>query len=231
MLNKLIVAVVTAVFTTTLVTAAPAEGAADLLATRHRVVIVTAGDSIVDGGGAKKGEAWPDVLQEECGSSCRVKNVGQGSSCLVTTTCFWPVPLIESFDEDVLARRPDLVLVGIGRNDLCHLKTRDLIAGYQDLRARARVAGVPIRFATITPASVAWQWPCEEQRVEVNDWLRTLDGTLDFEARTISPHGLLRGAFDYGDGLHLNATGYAALGRMAARAVAPRVEHLIAVRG
>lgn len=170
------------------------------------------------------------MLQDECGSSCRVKNVAMGNTCLVTTGCLWPIPLVESFDKNVLARRPDLILVGVGRNDLCHQKTRDLLAGYKDLRARARVADIPIRFTTITPAGPDWPWPCEEQRVEVNTWLRTLDGTIDFESRASTPHGLLLSIFDYGDGLHITARGYVALGRLAARAVVPQVAHLKATR-
>lgn len=184
-----------------------------------RMLIVTAGDSIVAGSGVDAGKAWPDYLKAECGVSCRVENVAVGGTCLVSFGCGWPTRLLDSFDRDVLSRRPDLILVGVGRNDLCHTPTRAFLAGFRDLRARARAAGVPIRFTTITPVAASWQWPCEEQRIEVNTWLRTLSGTVDFEARTSTPHGLLRSRFDSGDGLHMNARAYRALGRMAARSI------------
>lgn len=194
---------------------AQADGGAEV----DRLKIVAAGDSIVDGAGAGDPfESWPDFLGVECGAGCEVKNVGRGGSCLVATGCWDATSLIDSFDRDVLSKNPDVVIVGIGRNDLCHASTHDLIDGYRVLRAKARAAGVRIHFATITPAGQAWQWPCEEQRIEVNTWLRTLKGTLDFERRVSTPRGLLRAEYDY-DGLHLNSRGYEAMGRLANRAI------------
>lgn len=227
---KLIAAAIAGLVTSTLLATAPADAAVDLHPTRDRVFIIAVGDSITDGAGAEKGESWPEVLQRECGDSCKVRNRGHGASCLVTEGCAWGKTLSQTFDDEVLALHPDEVLVGIGRNDLCRSTTRAIIGGFKDLRARARAAGVGIRFATITPASAAWPWPCEDQRAEVNDWLRAQRGTLDFEARTSTPHGVLLGRFDWGDGLHLNATGYDALGRMVARKVGPRIRQLEALR-
>lgn len=195
---------------------------------RDRAFIITAGDSIVEGHGAKKVEAWPARLEAACGVTCRVRNVGHGGSCIIAEGCNWATTLTESFEEEVLAQRPDLALVGIGRNDLCRNPTKVLIKAYRDLRNRSLATGVPIRFTTITPAGTAWQWPCEEQRIEVNTWLRTLPGTIDFEARSITRHGLMRRSFDSGDGLHPNAFGYAKMGLFAARKVAPTVAKIVA---
>lgn len=227
---KLIAAAIVSLVTTSLLATAPADAAVDLHPNRDRVFIIAAGDSITDGAGAEKGESWPEVLQRECGDSCKVRNRGHGASCLVTEGCAWGKTLSETFNDEVLALDPDEILVGIGRNDLCRSTTRAIVAGFKDLRARARAAGVGIRFATITPASAAWPWPCEDQRIEVNRWLRTLPGTLDFETRTSTPHGLLLSQFDFGDGLHMNARGYDVLGRMVARAVGPRIRQLEALR-
>jgi lysophospholipase L1-like esterase len=188
-----------------------------------RAFIVAAGDSIVLGHGAHKVEAWPARLEVACAKTCRVRNVAHGNSCITTEGCNYPTRLLDSFKAEVLDLHPDLALVGIGRNDLCRVNTKSLVGAYRALRSESLAAGVPVRFTTITPASAAWQWPCEEQRIEVNTWLRTLPGTIDFEERTITRHGLMRHAFDSGDGLHLNATGYDALGRMAARATARQV--------
>lgn len=182
-------------------------------------LIVTAGDSLVQGVGAPAGQSWPDVLDTTCGSSCTVANVGHGGSCIVFTGCGYGETLLSSFDREVLARKPKSTIVAIGRNDLCHVSTDTIIDSYLRLRGRARNAGVNIYFGTITPAGQAWPWPCEAQRIEVNNRLRQMPNVIDFEKLTITPNGFLRSAYDSGDGLHLNADGYAALGRAAAAAV------------
>lgn len=168
------------------------------------------------------------MLEDACDKTCGVKNVGHGNSCLIADDCLYGTRLVDSFDDEVLSLQPDLILVGIGRNDLCHLPTELLVVGYQDLRARAGAAGVPIRFATITPVNGSWPYPCEEQRVEVNDWLRTLPGTIDMETRVSTPAGLLRSAYDYQDGLHFNARGYEAMGRFALRTVRADLARIVA---
>lgn len=193
-----------------------------------RVFIVAAGDSLVSGSGARKRESWPAVLEDLSARATSVQNEAIGGSCLVAPVC--GDVLSEHFDERVLDLEPDLILVGSGRNDLCHLSTKDLVAGYRDLRDRATAAGIPIRFSTITPVNANWPWPCETQRTEVNDWLRTLPGTLDLEQRVSTPQGLLRGKYAYSDGLHLNAVGYAAAGRFAWKQLRPEVASIVADR-
>lgn len=213
-----------------LVNAAPAS--ADTFdrspARADRAFIVTAGDSLVSGSGARKRESWPAILEDIAWATTTVKNEGIGGSCLVAPVC--GDVLSEHFDERVLAQKPDLIIVGSGRNDLCHLSTKDFIAAYKDLQARATTAGIPIRFTTITPVNADWQWPCEEQRAEVNDWLRTQPGTLDLEARVSTPQGLLRRKFAYSDGLHMNATGYAVAGRFVSKALKPEVAKIVAAK-
>lgn len=185
----------------------PGQAHAQMGQSIQRYPVVVVGDSLAAGVGSHdpSRQSWPARIG--------VYNMALGGSCLITPGCGNPVTLSESFDS-VLGLHPNEVLVSIGRNDLCHMPTADLIGAYKALRSRATDAGVYLRFATITPAGRAWQWPCEEQRAEVNDWLRTLPGTMDFERVTITPHGALRSKFDSGDGLHLNAHGYARLARL-----------------
>lgn len=217
-LGLLVPLVIIGILTATLIAAPPAR-AADSGHVVRPALVIAAGDSTVQGVGAHMGQSWPERLEGLCAGTCRVKNVGHGGSCLVAAGCLDPTSLTESFDREVLALHPDVVIIGSGRNDLCHLDTKSLIAGYRALLARGRAAGVEVRFATITPAGEAWPWPCEVQRLEVNGWLRTRGGTIDFERPATTPHGVLRGRFDSGDGLHMNARGYWAMARIAARAL------------
>lgn len=215
---KLIATTIVGLVASTMLSTAPAQADSQGHAVRPTSVIA-AGDSTVEGGGALRGQSWPDRLEGLCSGTCRVKNVGHGSSCLVFDACMYPTSLTKSFQREVLDRHPDVVIIGAGRNDLCHLETDELIAGYKALLRRGTAAGVQVRFATITPAGDEWRWPCEAQRVEVNEWLRTLEGTIDFERPATTPRGLLRAQYDSGDGLHMNARGYWAMARIAARAL------------
>lgn len=213
-----------------LVNVAPASAdTADRAPARaDRAFIVTAGDSLVSGSGARKRESWPAILEDIAASTTTVRNEGIGGSCLVATVC--GDVLSEHFDKRVLAQKPDLIIVGSGRNDLCHLSTEDIIAGYKNLRARATEAGIPIRFTTITPVNADWQWPCEAQRIELNEFLRTLPGTLDLEARVSTPQGQLRRKYAYSDGLHMNAVGYAVAGRFVSKQLRPEVARIVAAK-
>lgn len=222
-----VLAILTALLVALFTAYAPAPTAA---AARYadRAFVVTAGDSLVSGSGARKRESWPAIFEDVSARTSRVKNVAVGGSCLVAPVC--GDVLSDHFDESVLALKPDLVIVGSGRNDLCHVTTRDLIAGYKGLQGRAASAGVPIRFTTITPVNSDWQWPCEAQRIEINEWLRTQPGTLDLESRVSTPSGQLRSKYAYSDGLHMNATGYAAAGRYVSRSMGPELARIVAAK-
>lgn len=181
--------------------------------------VVAAGDSIVAGVGAPPGESWPDWMRVKSGFMTNVTNVGHGGSCLVFTGCGYGETLLSSFDREVLGLNPSHAIVAIGRNDLCHVSTDTIIDSYLRLRGRARNAGVTLYFGTITPAGQAWPWPCEAQRIQVNNRLRQMPNVIDFEALTITPNGFLRSMYDSGDGLHLNSSGYQVLGQAAWDAV------------
>lgn len=191
--------------------------------TKHPLRIVVAGDSIAAGGGTvSRRFGWPGRLHRRNLAAIDMVNVGHGSSCLLTAECGYPDRLLDTFDKEVLSARPDVIIVAIGRNDLCHMTTSDYIRAAKSLRRKARSAGAEIRFGTITPANERWTWPCEEQAVEINDWLRTLPGTIDFATAVGDTSGQLRRRYDYGDGLHPNGQGHRVMARAAEKALGLR---------
>jgi lysophospholipase L1-like esterase len=199
--------------------AAPASAGRGKGKARFTGHIVTAGDSIVMGAGAPVGQSWPDQLLALSNGAATVSNVGHGGSCLVYTGCGYRPTLLETFDSEVLAQHPQATIVSIGRNELCHSTTDQIIDGYLRLRGRARNAGVQFYIGTITPAGANWPWPCEDQRKEVNARLRQMPNVIDFEGLIDNPRGALPWKYDSGDGLHLNAAGYAVLAQAAWAAV------------
>jgi len=182
-------------------------------AERDHLSITTVGDSITAGGSAHPGHAYPDHLQRRLGGAATVTNAGVGGRCLVATGCGDGVRMVDVFT-DLIADRPDVVVLNGGRNDFCHVTTKTLTDALRLLRWRGQKLGVRVVLSTATPANSRWPWPCEEQRIEVNEWIRTQPDYVDLEAALIGKHtGELRRRFDSGDGLHPNSRGYA---RMAA---------------
>jgi lysophospholipase L1-like esterase len=94
----------------------------------------------------------------------------------------------------------------------------NLIAAYTRFIVKAHVHGIAAYGATITPfgGSGYFSVSHEASRQMVNAWIRTnnlYDGVIDFDAAVRDPVSLtkLRSAYNSGDGLHLNATGYQAM--------------------
>jgi len=180
---------------------------------RNHLSITTVGDSITAGGSAHPGHSYPDHLQRRLGGAATVSNAGVGGRCIVARGCGDGVRMVDTF-ADVLADEPDVVVLNGGRNDFCHVETRVLTNTLARLRWQGAKLGVRVVLSTATPANARWPWPCEEQRIEVNEWIRTQPDYVDLEAALIGKHtGELRRRFDSGDGLHPNSRGYA---RMAA---------------
>jgi lysophospholipase L1-like esterase len=197
---------------------------------------VVIGDSLTDGRGSTTNgnDRWPDqllarwqadrrtrrvaVVNQAAGGN-RVLNDGLGPSVLAR------------FDRDVLAHSGvGSTLIFEGVNDIgtaaateaAQAQVRDdLIAAFRQLIARAHAQGLPIYGATITPFggnegyddAAGWR---EATRQAVNQWIRTageFDAVVDLDQAArdpLHPRQLLP-AYDTGDHLHLNPTGYAAL--------------------
>ena len=194
------------------------------------------GDSLTDGRGSTTNgnDRWPDdlfarlnadqgtdqvaVLNQAAGGN-RILNDGLGPNALGRV------------DRDVLAQSGiDWLIVFEGVNDIGtadatpaaqqQVVTR-LIDAYQQIITRAHAEGIRVYGATITPfgGNTGYDDPTgsrEAARQAVNTWIRTshrFDAVLDFDqvARDPANPRNLSPAFDVGDHLHLNPTGYRAL--------------------
>ena len=97
-----------------------------------------------------------------------------------------------------------------------------LISAYVQLIDKAHAAGMTVYLATITPfKGNGWYTPFHEAaRQEVNKWIRTsgkADVVIDFDRLVRDPANPDRLRPDYSDDwLHLNPTGYEAMGEYAA---------------
>lgn len=199
--------------------------------------VVAFGDSITDGAAStpNRNRRWPDVLAQRLAardvavlnagiSGAQVLNDGMGVSALAR------------FERDVLAQRPDSVVLLMGINDIgwpgssfeparAAMSAPRLIDGYRQLIARARQAGVRIVGATLTPFEGAlpdapvkrYFGPQKEKvRQQVNAWIRDsgeFDAVADFDALLRDPAhpARMQAAFDSGDRLHPGDAGYRAM--------------------
>ncbi|MGN9790652.1 SGNH/GDSL hydrolase family protein [Streptomyces sp. OZ13] len=197
---------------------------------------VVLGDSLTDGRGSTTNlnNRWPDlllrrlqsrrgtadtaILNQAAGGN-RVLNDGLGPNALAR------------LDRDVLASSGvEWLVVFEGVNDIGTAAATpaaqkevvdDLTAAYGQIVTRAHAQGIRVYGATLTPfgGNAGYDDPDghrEASRQAVNDWIRTggrFDGVIDFDkvARDPDRPRQLFPAFDVGDHLHLNPTGYQAL--------------------
>lgn len=203
--------------------------------------VVTFGDSITDGAGSTvdANRRWPDVLArrlvEAGGPPVAVLNQGISGARILADRM--GVNALARFDRDVLRHRhADTVILMMGINDIGWPDSileesvpapsaEDLIAGYQQLIARAHLHGMRILGATLTPFEETFKGEPlegyynatkEQKRQAVNQWIResgAFDGVVDFDAvvRTPSRLSYLQAAYDSGDHLHPNDAGYKAM--------------------
>ncbi len=165
--------------------------------------IVTFGDSITDGVGAKQGEYsdWPDLLAKRLATEktmqrLAVVNEGIGGNRILHDGA--GVNALTRFDRDVLAQpgiSGMIVLEGINDIGFPHLKPRlpngtvlkdlpfthelvsaeDLIMGLRQIIERAHQHGIKVFGATLTPFEGAdyYSEEGEAERQAVNKWIRT----------------------------------------------------------
>lgn len=203
--------------------------------------VVAFGDSITDGATSTPdaNHRWPDFLAErliEAGARVAVANQGISGARVLRDRM--GDNALARFDRDVLSQpRAEVVVVMMGINDIGWPDTllvpegepapsaEDIIAGYQQLIARAHGHGMTILGATLTPFEDTFQGgplfgyysPAKEAKREaVNQWIRTsgaFDGVLDFDAVARDPGNPkhIRAEFDSGDHLHPQDTGYEAM--------------------
>jgi lysophospholipase L1-like esterase len=203
--------------------------------------IVAFGDSITDGDGSTRdaNHRWPDVLAQrllEAGGP-PVAVLNQGISGARVLKDRMGANALARFERDVLGLpRADTVILMMGINDVGWPDSilepdapapspADVIGGYQQLVARAHLAGKRILGATLTPFADSFQGSplagCysaekEAKRQALNRWIResgAFDGVLDFDAVVRDPArpSHMRAEYDSGDHLHPNDAGYRAM--------------------
>jgi lysophospholipase L1-like esterase len=202
----------------------------EVLADSSSRAVVTLGDSITDGRGSTTdgNNRWPDDFAQRLNanpptSAVAVVNMGIGGNGIFGG--LGPAA-IARFDRDVLNQNGvRWLIIFEGVNDIGGASTSgsatlatNLIAAYTQFVAKAHARNILAYGATITPfGGNGYFTPAHEAaRQTVNTWFRTnslCDGLLDFDAVVRDPVTLtnLQSAYNSGDGLHLNPTGYQAM--------------------
>src|SRR6266849_2704596 len=209
----------------------------DVLASSDTGGIVTLGDSLTDGNISTHDAycRWPDQLARRLiarrgGQPFGVMNQGLGGNRILHD--LRGDSGLRRLDRDVLAQ-PGVThaIVMLGTNDLRNRNAKpeeevtgaQMIAGMQQMAARAQACGMKFIAATLTPFGNetymlnAWNPVREQHRVALNTWLRTsgvVDGVVDFDAALRDPAcpTQMLAHYDCGDGLHPSDRGYCAMG-------------------
>jgi len=209
----------------------------DVLASSDTGGIVTLGDSLTDGNISTHDAycRWPDqlarrLIARQGGRPFGVMNQGLGGNRILHD--LRGDSGLRRLDRDVLAQ-PGVthVIVMLGTNDLRNRNAKpeeevtgaQMIAGMQQMAARAQAGGMKFIAATLTPFGNetymlhAWNPVREQHRVAFNTWLRTsgvVDGVVDFDAALRDPAcpTQMLAHYDCGDGLHPSNRGYCAMG-------------------
>jgi lysophospholipase L1-like esterase len=195
--------------------------------------VVAFGDSITDGHGSTvdADRRWPDALarrlQRRPGPTLSVLNKGiSGNQLLLTGPSGGPIFGVGGLDRlraDVLderAVRAVIFLEGINDINFGGVTAERLLAGYRELVARLHARGITVIGGTMTPYRGSSVFTPERDAIrrQVNQAVLAggiFDATVDFAAAVADPADptVLDPRYDYGDHLHLNDAGYAAMAR------------------
>ena len=204
----------------------------DVLAPGEAGGVVALGDSLTDGNISTIDAfcRWPDQLarrlNQRGGRPIGVMNNGLGGNRILHD--IRGASGLRRFDRDVLSQ-PGVThcIVMLGTNDLRNrwakpeeeVTGEQMIAGLQQMAARAHSRGVKLIAATLTPfgnetfMANAWNPTREKHRVTLNTWIResgAFDGVADFDAAVRDPEipTQMAAKWDCGDGLHQSDAGY-----------------------
>ena len=200
--------------------------------------LVAFGDSLTDGNlsSLDANMRWPDQLARRLaarrsGPPVGIMNQGIGGNRLLHDGR--GDSGLKRFDRDVLAQSgASHVILLLGTNDLRNrhgsaseeATAEGLIAGLQQIGARARAAGLQIHAGTLLPFENetffpgAWNPAREAVRQVVNRWIRmsgdAFDGIIDFDLALRDPAhpSRLLPDYDCGDHLHPGDNGYRRMG-------------------
>jgi lysophospholipase L1-like esterase len=207
----------------------------DVLAPKRTSTIVALGDSVTDGNKSTPdaNRRWPDqlarrLMMQHGNHTMGVLNAGLTGNRLLHDI-IGPNGLAR-FDRDVLTQTGIThVIVFLGNNDIVFgqvfpdeaVTVDQLIQGYRVLIDRARMRGLKVCGATLTPfqgfVPDAVFPVVEAQRQAVNEWIRAsgeYDAVIDFDEITRDPSLPTRflPLYDSGDHYHPNDAGYQAMG-------------------
>ncbi|MFJ8635807.1 SGNH/GDSL hydrolase family protein [Streptomyces sp. NPDC093568] len=196
------------------------------------------GDSITDGFGSTTGadRRWSDALAGRTGRP--VLNAGIGGNLLLNDSAWYGEKGVHRLRRDVLDHPGvDTLVVLLGLNDIGFSETdeqptyhpapvveaAELIAGHRELLRQARAAGVRVIGATLLPFAGSDHWGEHAAKVghELNEWIRCsgeYDAVADLNRALADPADpdRLRPAYDFGDHLHPNDTGYEVMAEVVA---------------
>jgi lysophospholipase L1-like esterase len=209
----------------------------DVFNSNELTAIAAVGDSITDGWGstASANQRWPNYFARRLfadNSTAKFAVVNAGISGNRVTTEDSPTfgqNLQARFERDVLALSnvSHMVLMeGINDSGMSSrepaglISAEQVIAGYQQIIARAHIRGIKVIGATLTPFEGAAYYTSEGEveRQAVNSFIRNsgeFDGIIDFEKAVQDPANPSRILPSFTeDNLHPNDTGYKAMAEL-----------------
>lgn len=204
----------------------------DVLTVKPTECIAIIGNSITDGRGSSTNmqNRWPDYLAKALEGNVGVLNLGIGGNAVVKGGI--SEPAIVRFDRDVLGQAGvTSVVIFEGVNDIGGNRpnlqkiVNNIIEAYGTFISKCKHAGKKVYIATITPYKNSFYENhfSEAARLTINDWIRSnkeIDGVIDFDAVVRDPADPSALRHEYSDDwLHLNPSGYEAMGKFAADAI------------
>ncbi|MFS0695805.1 SGNH/GDSL hydrolase family protein [Streptomyces nitrosporeus] len=193
--------------------------------------IVVIGDSLTAGSGSTTdaNTRWTDVLSDRLQHRYGIANQGIAGNRLLldspaTRGGIGGQAGIHRFERDVLSvSGAKTVIVSLGINDVQQAPAEPdagrIVDGLRSLVERAEARGLRVVGTTLTPFGGFPTWTPEREAVRqaVNERIRSggvFDDFADFDRAVRDPSAPARvlPAYDSGDGLHFNDTGYQALG-------------------
>lgn len=199
-------------------------------------VIVTLGDSITDGDQStlNMNHRYPDFLADRLKTNIpdreiSVLNAGISGNRITADLPMNGQRALDRLDRDVLSQTgvTDVILLE-GTNDIAKMPHNydadQIIDGMKQIAKRAKEKGLRVYAGTILPfrdaSYLQYEWTFTEEgektRKKINEWIRTndvFDGVIDFEKAIANPNDPERmlSAYDCGDHVHPNDTGYKAM--------------------
>ncbi|MFE9911345.1 SGNH/GDSL hydrolase family protein [Streptomyces clavifer] len=195
--------------------------------------VVVIGDSLTAGSGSTTdaNSRWPDVLSDRLDHRYGIANQGIAGNRLLRDSPDGrngrggPAG-IHRFERDVLdVAGARTVIIALGINDVQQTPqepdAQRIVDGLRSLTERAHARGLRVVGATLTPFEGFATWTPERNavRLAVNERIRSgriFDDFVDFDRAVRDPYAPNRilPAYDSGDHLHFNDTGYRTLGRL-----------------